>query len=145
MANLAIKGKRRARKMALQAYYQWLMAPCDMYDIEAQFLAINDSSKIDTEYFHRLLHGVVDHLEEIEASLTPFLDRPINELNPIERSVLRLSAYELCYVIELPVRVILDEAVSLTKEFGSQDGYKYVNGVLNNLARKVRAFELNNG
>ncbi|KTD35718.1 N utilization substance protein B [Legionella nautarum] len=139
----SIKGKRRARKLALQALYQWLMSGHELYEIETQFRVANDMSKVDSEYFCRLLHGVPERVNSLEESLIPFLDRPIQSLNPIELTVLRLSAFELCYCPEIPYRVVLDEAVSLTKEFGSQDGHRYVNGVLNNLAKKARAVEIN--
>ncbi|WP_133127015.1 transcription antitermination factor NusB [Legionella nagasakiensis] len=142
MDNQTIKGKRKARKLALQALYQWLMTKSEPYEIEAQFHAINDMTKVDQDYFHRLLHGVITRQNEIENAFTPYLDRPIQSLNPIELTVLRLSAFELLHCHEIPYRVVLDEAISLTKSFGSQDGYRYVNGVLNNLARQVRAIEI---
>jgi N utilization substance protein B len=138
-----IKGKRRARKLALQALYQWLMSGSDIVEIEAQFRAINDMGKIDPDYFCRLLHDIPKHLNALEEAIIPFLDRSIGDLNPIELTTLRIGAFELLYCPEIPYRVVLDEAVLLTKEFGSQDGYRYVNGVLNNLARKVRAIEIN--
>ncbi|WP_025385328.1 transcription antitermination factor NusB [Legionella oakridgensis] len=144
MDNQAIKGKRRARKLALQALYQWLMTNDESYEIEAQFHAVNDMTKVDQDYFHRLLQGVITHRHELENAFIPFLDRPIQSLNPIELTVLRLSGFELLHCPEIPYRVVLDEAVSLTKAFGSQDGYRYVNGVLNNLARQVRAVEIHN-
>jgi len=139
----SIKGKRRARKLALQALYQWLMSGTDLVEIEAQFRVANDMGKIDVEYFCRLLHGVPATISSLEDALTPFLDRPIDGLNPIELTVLRISAFELFNCPEIPYRVVLDESVSLTKEFGSQDGYRYVNGVLNNLAKIVRTVEIN--
>lgn len=142
MEKQSIKGKRRARKLALQALYQWLMSGHELYEIEAQFRVANDMTKVDADYFCRLLHGVPQQVKSLEDNLVPFLDRPIQNLNPIELTVLRLSAFELCYCPEIPYRVVLDEAISLTKEFGSQDGHRYVNGVLNNLARKVRAVEI---
>ena len=140
--NQSIKGKRRARKLALQALYQWLMSGSELYEIEAQFRVANNMEKVDAEYFGRLLHGVPEHLMALEDALTPYLDRPINGLNPIELTALRIGAFELFNCPEIPYRVVLDESVSLTKEFGSQDGYRYVNGVLNNLARKTRAVEI---
>ena len=142
MVKETIKGKRRARKLVLQALYQWLMAQTDLCELEAQFCSGDTLEKIDTDYFHRLLYGVVEQLPAIEAAFSPFLDRAIHELNPIELSVLRLSTFELLYCPELPYRVVLDEAVSLAKSFGSQDGYRYVNGVLNNLTKIVRAIEV---
>lgn len=143
MENQSIKGKRRARKLAVQALYQWLMSGSELFEIEAQFRVANNMEKVDTEYFCRLLHGVPANLSALQEALTPFLDRPIEGLNPIELTVLRISAFELFNCPEIPYRVVLDESVSLTKEFGSQDGYRYVNGVLNNLAKKVRIVEIN--
>ncbi|WED43677.1 transcription antitermination factor NusB [Legionella cardiaca] len=145
MEKQAISGKRRARKLALQALYQWYMSGDELYEIETQFRINNNMEKVDGEYFVRLLHGVPAHVKTLEEKLTPFLDRAIEGLNPIELTVLRLGAFELLHCPEIPYRVVLDEAISLTKEFGSQDGYRYVNGVLNNLAQQARKVEINNG
>ncbi|HAZ7573536.1 transcription antitermination factor NusB [Legionella sp. PATHC032] len=142
MEKQSIRGKRRARKFALQALYQWLMSGTDLHEIEAQFRTINNMDKVDGEYFCRLLYGIPTHVEALEASLLPYLDREINALNPIELTVLRIGAFELFHCPEIPYKVILDESVSLTKEFGSQEGYRYVNGVLNNLAKQVRSVEV---
>jgi len=138
-----IKGKRRARKLALQALYQWLMAGSDLSEIEAQFRVANDMSKVDEEYFCRLLHGVPATLSALESTFSPYLDRPIAGLNPIELTVLRLSTFELLNCPEIPYRVVLDEGISLDKQFGSQDGHRYVNGVLNKIARQARIIEIN--
>lgn len=135
-------GKRRARKLALQALYQWSMSGHELIEIEAQFRVANNMEKVDTEYFCRLIYGVPKHLSELEENFIPFLDRPIQSLNPVELSALRMGSFELLYCPEIPYRVVLDESISLTKAFGSQDGHRYVNGVLNNLARKVRKFEI---
>ncbi|HBC0466076.1 TPA: transcription antitermination factor NusB [Legionella pneumophila subsp. fraseri] len=142
MEKQSIRGKRRARKFALQALYQWLMSGTDLHEIEAQFRTINNMDKVDGEYFCRLLYGIPTHVEALEASLLPYLDREINALNPIEHTVLRIGSFELFHCPEIPYKVILDESVSLTKEFGSQEGYRYVNGVLNNLAKQVRSVEI---
>jgi N utilization substance protein B len=138
----AINGKRRARKLALQALYQWAMSHSDLHEIEAQFRVMNNMEKVDTDYFCHLLHGIPKHLNEIENLLKPLIDRAIDELNPIELTTLRIGTFELVYRLEIPYKVVLDEAVSLTKAFGSQDGFRYVNGVLNNLARQVRSTEI---
>lgn len=143
MANQSIQGKRRARKLALQALYQWQMSDGDMFAIEAQFRAMNNMEKVDLSYFQKLIHGTYAQREALETALLEFLDRPIKSLNPIELSVLRLGAFELVNCIEIPYRVVLDEAISLTKKYGSQDGHRYVNGVLNGLARKIRVIEMN--
>ena len=137
-----ISGKRKARKLALQALYQWLMSGSELHEIEAQFRIINNMDKVDSAYFCRLLYGVPEHVHQLEEHLLPYVDRDIAGLNPIELTVLRMGAYELLHCPELPYKVVLDESVSLTKEFGSQDGYRYVNGVLNNLARQVRCIEI---
>lgn len=142
MEKQSINGKRRARKLALQALYQWLMAGSDLYEIEAQFRVINNMERVDQDYFTQLLHGVAGAVSDLEASLAPFVDRDINGLNPVELTVLRIGTYELIHSIEIPYKVVLDESISLAKEFGSQDGHRYVNGVLNNLAKQVRAIEI---
>lgn len=142
MSNQSISGKRRARKLVLQSLYQWLMAGTALTDIEAQFSAANNMDKVDVDYYRRLLYGVPKELAVIEAAITPFLDRDINSLNPIELTIIRLCTFELFHCPEIPYRVILDESVSLAKAFGSQDGHRYVNGVLHNLAQTVRKTEI---
>jgi len=137
-----IKGKRRARKLALQALYQWLMSGSDLFEIEAQFRVANSMEKVDPDYFCRLLYDIPKQLSDLEAVFTPFLDRSIEGLNPIELTVLRMGTFELINCPDIPYRVVLDESISLAKEFGSQDGHRYVNGVLNNVARKIRAVEI---
>lgn len=145
MEKQSISGKRKARKLALQALYQWHMSGSDLHEIEAQFRVINNMEKVDGDYFCRLLYGIPVHARDLEASILPFLDREVGGLNPIELTVLRIGSYELYHCPEIPYKVVLDEAISLTKEFGSQDGYRYVNGVLNNLAQQVRSVEISLG
>lgn len=142
MEKKSIRARQRARKLAVQALYQWLMTDQDMHEIEAQFRVMNNLEKLDIDYFCRLLHGIYKERATLEEALTPWLDRAISELNPIELTVLRIGAFELLFCLETPWRVVLDESISLTREFGSQDGHKYVNGVLNNLARKTRTLEI---
>lgn len=137
----SIIGKQKARKLAVQSLYQWQMANADLSEIEAQFRAIKNMEKVDIDYYKQLLYGIPKNLETIETELTPFLDREITALNPVELAILRLAAYELLSCLDIPYRVVLDEAVSLAKDFGSQDGHKYVNGVLHNLAKKIRVHE----
>lgn len=145
MDKQSISGKRRARKLAVQALYQWQMSQHELPEIEAQFRCANNMDKVDAPYFCRILYGVPAQIDSLQAQLIPFLDRRIDEINPVELSVLRLGAFELLHCPEIPYRVILEESVQLTKEFGSQEGYRYVNGVLNNLARQVRALEISLG
>lgn len=142
MDKSSIRGKRKARKLALQALYQWHMAGADLYEIEAQFRVVNNMEKIDTDYFCRILYGVPEQLETLEPLFTPYLDRELAALNPIELTTLRMGTFELVYCPEIPYKVVLDEAISLTKEYGSQDGHRYVNGVLNQVAQNVRQVEI---
>ncbi|WP_058462375.1 transcription antitermination factor NusB [Legionella adelaidensis] len=139
-----IKGKRKARRLAVQALYQWLMSGSDLNEIDAQFRVANDMAKVDLEYFTRLLHGIPVKLSLLEETFSPYLDRPLTSLNPIELTILRLSTFECMYCPETPYKVVLDEAISLAKEFGSQDGHRYVNGVLHEVAKQTRAIEFKN-
>ncbi|WP_419421177.1 transcription antitermination factor NusB [Legionella sp. D16C41] len=143
MEKNAIRGKRRARRLLLQALYQWLMSGHEISEIETQFRVNHDMDKVDADYFCKLLYGIPKSLQVIEENFSPFLDIPINSLNPIELTILRLSTYELLFCLEIPYRVVLDEAVSLAKEYGAQDGHRFVNGVLNKLAKQVRSAEIN--
>ena len=109
-----------------------------MSDIEAQFLANQDFAKADREYFHDLLHGVPAQVKELDELLTPFLDRRVEELSQIEKAILRLGAFELKERLDVPYRVVINEGIELAKVFGADDSFKYVNGVLDKLARKLR-------
>lgn len=138
------KGTRTgARRCALQALYQWQLTGQPLEVIERQFVQdrLADGARLD--YFSQLLHGVVEHLDAIDAALTEFADRPVDQIDPIERAILRLAAYELLYRWEVPYRAVLNEAINLAKVFGAtHKSYKYVNGVLDRLAHKVRAREI---
>ncbi len=138
------KGTRTgARRCALQALYQWQATGQLIEAIERQFLEnrLVDGARLD--YFTQLVHGVIDHLEAIDAALTEFADRPVEEIDPVERAILRLAAYELLYRWEVPYRAVLNEAINLAKVFGAtHKSYRYVNGVLDRLAHKVRTHEI---
>lgn len=138
----SIRRKQRARKLALQAMYQWMMAGHEIIEIETQFHVANSMDKVDIDYFSKIIHEVPKYLAQLEDALLPFLDRPMDDLTPIELTVLRMGAYELIYCLDIPYRIVLDEWVTLAKEFGSVEGHRYVNGVLNNLARQIRATEV---
>jgi len=126
----------------LQALYQWQMAGQDLVDISNQFLEEQDINKFEIPYFQDLLHGVPTHLAELDAMLRPALDRAIESVDPVERAVLRLGAYELTYHLEVPYRVVINEAVELAKMFGAEQGHKFVNGVLDRVAKQVREAEV---
>ncbi|MDR3298623.1 MAG: transcription antitermination factor NusB [Candidatus Accumulibacter sp.] len=134
--------RRRAREFVLQGLYQWLVGGNDETAIEAH-LADNDSfGKSDREFFAALLHGVLAQHEALRERLQTYLDRPFAELSPVEAGVLLTGAYELLNDPQTPYRVVINEAIELTKEFGGSDGHKYVNGVLDKLAAKVRSVEV---
>lgn len=135
--------RRKARHYGLQALYQWHMTRNPVRDIEVQFLADYDFSNVDIEYFHDIVHHVPANLDELQEAFAPHLDRPISDLDPIELSILRLGSYELVKRIDIPYKVAINEAVALAKKFGATDGHKYINGVLDKLAREVRQIEVN--
>ena len=133
--------RRRARAAAVQALYQWHMTGQDAAEIEGQFLAerlTDDARAVDRGFFHDLLHGVVARAEGLDRRLEPLLDRPIAQVDPVERAILRLGAFELVERSEIPTGVTINEAVELAKTFGGENGHRYVNGVLDRLARDVR-------
>lgn len=136
-----LKARKKARLLLMQAIYQWEMTGMDIYPIQQQFHAMNDMTKCDTEYFDTILLSISKIISTIDAAFEKHLDRKFNELNPIELAVIRLGTYELLHQLEIPYRIILDEAIGLTKTYGSTDGYKYVNGILNKVARDVRVIE----
>jgi N utilization substance protein B len=136
-------GKRsQARQHAVQAIYQWQLTGHDIRDIDSQFLQEHDSGDFEVAYFQELLHGVLANLTTLDEKLSPCLDRAIESVDPVERAILRLGAYELAHHLEVPYRVVINEAVELAKLFGAEHGHKYVNGVLDKLAHEVRATEM---
>lgn len=137
--------RREARQFALQALYQWQMAGASLNEIEAQFRVEQDMSRADMPLFSQLLHQVPAKVSQLDEALLPLLDRSLDDLDPVELSVLRLGAYEMADRIEVPYKVVINEAVNLAKVFGATDSHKYVNGVLDKLARKLRAVEVNAG
>jgi N utilization substance protein B len=118
------------------------MAGAALSDIEAEFRADYDFSHVDLEYFQALLHGVPASVDELEAILEPLLDRRLDELDPIERTLLRMGTWELRERIDVPYKVVINEAVALAKKFGATDGHKYINGVLDKAARQLRQVEI---
>jgi len=125
--------RHKARRFALQAIYQWQMTGAVLSDIEKEFFEFNDVNKFDVDYFREILRGVIESYTRIDAQMEPVLDRPIGELNPIELAALRMAIYELFYRPDVPYKVVINEALDLTKTFGSTDGFKFVNGVLDKI------------
>jgi transcription antitermination protein NusB len=133
--------RSRARKRALQAVYAWQVSGGPLSRQIEQFAHEQAKEIADLAYFHDLLGGLETHLGDIDVALREFTDREIDEVDPIERAVLRLAAYELLQRPDVPYRVVLNEAVETTKRFGSEHGHTYVNGVLDRAAAKWRAVE----
>lgn len=134
--------RRRARHYALQALYQWTMAGAELADIEAEFRVDYDFRHVDGEYFTALLSGVTHHVTELEQLFAPLLDRRVEELDPIERNLLRMGAFELRDRIDVPYRVVINEYVALAKKFGASESFRYVNGILDKVARTLRTIEI---
>ena len=134
--------RRKARHYGLQALYQWTLSGASPSDIEAEFRVDNDFRHTDGEYFSAVLKGVVDDVDGLESLFEPALDRTRDELDPIERNLLRLGTFELRDRIDVPYKVVISEAVALAKKFGATDSHRYINGVLDKVAREVRQIEL---
>ncbi len=137
--------RARARRRALQALYQWQLGGGSMRDIIGQFNEEQDMAIADGEFFADLLMGVERELEALDAAIAPLADRPVAEIDPIERAALRLAAYELRHRLDVPCRVVINEAVELAKDFGAVGGHGYVNAVLDKLARSERQAEMAGG
>jgi len=137
------KARSMARKRAAQALYTWEMSNNDLSDIEQQFLIEQDMKNVDLKYFRELLHKVPAHTDVIDEHITSFLDRPMKEVDPVELAIMRLGVYELKYRPDVPYKVIINESVELAKIFGAEDGFKYVNSILDGVAKKLRAVEVN--
>ena len=135
--------RHKARRLATQALYTWQMAGQDLADIESEYRLDHDMAKIDGEYFHELLHKVPACIDELDEHITPLLDRGIEEVDGVERAILRLGCYELAHRLDVPYRVVINESVKLAKTFGADQSHKYINGILDGVAKKLRATEIN--
>lgn len=134
--------RHRAREFALQGLYQWLMSQEDAGAIDAHIRNAHGFDKADAEHFDLLLHGTIHDVDNLRSEIVPLIDRAIDQLSPIEHAALLIGAFELKHHIEIPYKVVINEAVELTKSFGGIDGHKYVNGVLDKLAASLRATEV---
>lgn len=137
------QARRRARELALQGIYQWLLAGHSSTAIKRQLETDNeDFARCDQELLTTLLSGVINSADELRAHFTPMLSRPLNELSPIEHALLLSGSYELSHNLDTPYRVIINEAIELAKLYGGTDGHKFVNGVLDRTAARIRADEV---
>jgi N utilization substance protein B len=138
----AKSGRTRAREFALQALYQYLVGGNDSSDIDRFTRDLAGFHKADSAHYDALLHGSIAQAGELDALILPLLDRPMAEISPVEHATMWIGAYEFQFCADVPWRVVINECVELAKEFGGTDGHKYVNGVLNGLAPKLRAREV---
>ena len=136
------KQRHRARRLAMQALYQWNYNHTPVNELIPMMLEEQGATKLDRTYFEIVAKGAIEKVDCIDAALQPLLDRELSELNPVELAILRLSAYEMLDKIEIPYRVVINEGVQLAKEFGSEQGHKYVNAVLDKLAQRCRSSEM---
>jgi N utilization substance protein B len=134
--------RTRAREFALQALYQHMVGRNPAQDIDTFTRDLAGFHKADSVHFDALLHGCIAQADELDALIKPLLDRPLNELSPIERGVLWIGCYEFQHCPDVPWRVVINEAIELAKSFGGTDGHKYVNGVLHQLAERLRPLEV---
>ena len=137
--------RSRARRRALQAIYAWQIAGGTAQQVIAQFAHEQAHEVADLEYFEDLVRGVMKHVADLDAALAGFLDRDVEQVDPIERAALRIAAYELRHRPDIPYRVVINEAIDTTKRFGSEHGHTYVNGVLDHAAAAWRAAEVGAG
>ena len=134
--------RSRARRLAMQALYQWQFTAMDAGEILAQFE--QDEAELrnaDRAYFRELVERGIALATQLDACYAPALNRPLEEVNPVERAILRLASYELMHRIDIPYKVVINEAVALTRKFGAEQGHGFVNGVLDQVARRLRAVE----
>lgn len=138
--------RRRARELALQGVYAWLIRGDsnlnDAGEIDAHLRDSEEFSQADADWYKTILHGSMRQAESLRSNFSPYVDRPLSELSPIEHGILLIGSYELVNHLDVPYRVVINEAVELAKSFGGTDGFKFVNGVLDKLAADVRGAEL---
>jgi N utilization substance protein B len=133
--------RKRARVLALQALYSWLMSGNDIKQIELTYVTTNDMINVDMEYFQAILSGVSADVETLDKVYKPYLGRLPEELDPIEKSIMRLATFELTERIDTPFKVVINEAIELAKVFGAEESHKFVNGALDKAVKTLRKHE----
>jgi N utilization substance protein B len=133
--------RRRARELALQGIYEWLVGGQDLAAVEGHLMDSEGFDRADREHLREVLHGVIDDAPALREQFTPFIDRRPEQLSPVEHGILLIGTYELQRRPEIPYRVVINEAVELAKSFGGTDGFRYVNGVLDKVAARLRPHE----
>ena len=133
-----ISPRRRARECAVQALYSWAISQNSPEIIELNFMTEQDMKGVDTPYFRKLFRQTVENVEAVERTMQGYLDRSLAELDPVEKAVLRLAVYELHFAVDVPYKVVINEAIEVAKVFGADESHKYINGVLDKIAPLVR-------
>ena len=133
-----MSNRHNARKAAVQAMYQWDLTKQDADEIEPQFEQIHDMQNIDRKYLREIMREVPKHAAELEVLISQYIGRDFAHLDPVERAILRIGAYELKFRADVPTKVVLNEMIELAKIFGSDHSYKFVNGVMDKLAKNIR-------
>jgi transcription antitermination protein NusB len=136
-----ISERRKARDMLLQALYQWSVAGQSASEIDAQFHVENNMERVDVDYFQEVLRKVIKDSESIDAHFADLIGRPIRELDPVTVSILRLSSYEMAERLDIPFKVVINEAINLAKKFGPSESTRFINGVMDRVAARVRPVE----
>jgi len=133
--------RRKARELAVQATYSWQVSQNPVREIEVNFIAENSKRRFDIEYFQLLLRGVIANVSEIDAVISPYVDRPLDDIDQVEKAILRVAVFELKDCADVPYRVVINEAIELAKSFAADDSHKFVNGVLDKTVKLIRPQE----
>ncbi len=133
--------RRKARELAVQAIYSWQISQNSVTDIEVNFLTDNSKRRFDIEYFQQLLRGVTEKVSQLDEAISPHVDRPLEDIDHVEKAILRVAIYELMDCKDVPYRVVINEAIELAKSFAADDSHKFVNGVLDKVVKLVRPQE----
>jgi len=136
------KARGRSRRLAMQAIYQWQMTGDNISDIKQQFFDDNNMAKLDSAFFSEMVSGVASSISELDPLLEKYMSRKVESVDPVERSILRLATYEFINRLDVPYRVVLNEAVTITKEFCSEKSHTFVNAVLDKVAKEIRHIEV---
>jgi N utilization substance protein B len=133
--------RRKARELAVQAVYSWQLSQNSITDIESNFLVDNSARRFDIPYFQQLLRGVTKSVGAIDEAISPHVDRPLDDVDHVEKAILRVAIYELKDCKDVPYRVVINEAIELAKSFAADDSHKFVNGVLDKAVKLIRPEE----
>lgn len=130
--------RRKARELAVQAVYSWQISQNSVSDVEVNFITDNAKRRFDIEYFQLLLRGVTSNVAELDLAITPHVDRPLDDIDQVEKAILRVAVFELSDCQDVPYRVVINEAIELAKSFAADDSHKFINGVLDKVVKLVR-------